>query len=96
MSMASNVSIFHLKMKLLGYKASDRHCLSSSWIVGAGPNSPSLGSSWPISRLGLLGKSTLILGMAIAFLEHELTDPGVRIEGQGCMSEVHDLQDLMV
>ena len=34
--------------------------------------------------------------MAITSLKHELADPSVRIQGQRCMSEVHDLQDLMV
>ena len=38
----------------------------------------------------------MILRMAVALFKYELADPGARIESQRCMSEVHDLQDLMV
>src|SRR5208282_2886901 len=44
----------------------------------------------------LLGESPLILCVAITSLKHELADAGVRVQGQRCMAEVYDLQDLMV
>ncbi len=46
--------------------------------------------------LVLRGESPLILCVAITSLKHELADPGVRVQGQRCMAEVYDLQDLMV
>jgi len=38
----------------------------------------------------------VILRMAITFLKNELADPGVRIKSQWRISEIHNLQDLMV
>lgn len=49
------------------------------WVTGRWPDERSGG---PISRLVLLGKPSLILGVAITSLKYELADPGVRIEGQ--------------
>jgi hypothetical protein len=48
------------------------------------------------SRLDLLDKSPLVLGVAIAFLEYELADLGAGIQRQGSMPEIDYFQDLMV
>jgi hypothetical protein len=53
-------------------------------------------SNGPGSWLDLLNKSPFVFGMAVAFLEYELADPGPGIQRQGPMSEIDDLQDLMV
>lgn len=50
----------------------------------------------PVLRPVLLRKPATVSRMAVACLEDELTYPCARVQGQRCMSEVHDFQNLMV